>query len=294
MLDNWNAVRVFVEVAKTGSMLNAAKTLGTTQPTVSRTIRELEAAVGEGLFIRHARGVRLTPRGQTLFASAEKVAEEMERLTRLAQDGAEVRGRVRIATTEIVGVEVLAPALATLRQRYPALNVELVLQNSLSSFTHGEADVALRLVRPQDPALVTQKIGQIPTGFYASREYLQRRGVPTDMDDALNNHDLIGFDPKGPVADLYSRFDERLRAERFQITSDSLTLHLMCARKGAGLATLQAPIAARYPELVQVLEDLPLPSLEVWLTTHEDLRGAARIRATMKWLRQVLEEYLLT
>jgi molybdate transport repressor ModE-like protein len=288
----WTSARVFLAVARTGSLTAAARRLGLSQPTVSRHLQALEETLGARLLIRHARGVRLTDRARELVAAAEEVERAMDGFARLAAGVREtIAGTVRLAASEIVGVEVLAPRLGELRDRHPGVEVELVLGNTPSDLSRGDAALAVRLYRPQETALITKLIGSVQLGFFASRGYLERRGRPSSL-AALLEHELIGFDSRGPMARLFEAVDPRLTAERFTLRTDSLTAQLAAARAGCGIVATQVPIAARYPELIAIELAETAPAAPFWLTTHLDLRQATHLRAVWDWCEQVLRDYL--
>ncbi|MEM9488061.1 MAG: LysR family transcriptional regulator [Myxococcota bacterium] len=289
---DWSQVRAFLAVARAGSLTGAAEALGSSQPTVGRQLRALEEAVGAALIVRHARGVVLTDKGRDLLEIAVEVAERMDAFARVARGVREVlSGTVRIAATEIVGTHVLTSLLAGIRRDFPHIELELVLDNSASDLTRGEADIAVRLFQPSEPELIGRRLGALPLGFYASAAYLARRGAPDSFDELLE-HDLIGFDSRGPFAKLNASYDSRMTARAFALRTDSLVAQLEAGRHGAGIVPLQREIAARYPELQRVLPALPVPPLPLWLLMHKDIRGGAHIRAVFSALADGLSDYV--
>jgi DNA-binding transcriptional LysR family regulator len=287
---DWDSARVFLAVARTGSMLAGGRALRLSQPSVTRVIQRLEEACGQRLFVRHARGVRLTQLGESLRVLAERAEAELASFQRVALAKSEVEGVLRIATTEFIGVEVLAPRLHELRESYPRLRFELVLQNQASDLVRGEADVAVRLFRPREAALVTKLVTRLALGFYASERYIDRRGAPHSLDE-LGGHELIGYDPRGPMAAGVAQYDARLAPSAFALGTDCLSAQLALARAGFGIAAMQQGFAMRYPELRRVFKGSPFPDVEVWLVTHEDLRASGRVRVGVDWLEAVLVEY---
>lgn len=286
----WHQIRLFLAIARAGSLGGAASALDTTQPSVSRDLRALEDTLGYALFVRHARGVRPTQEGAALLAAADRVDLAVQGFERAARASQEAAGTLRIAATEYIGVEVLAPQLDVLRASHPRLAVELVLDNTPSDLTRGDADIAVRLFRPTQPELIARRVAQVPTSLYASRSYLERRGAPADL-DALTSHDLIGFDGRGPLANAMAQLDARLTPDAFAIRTDSLMAQLAACRGGAGISVQQQPIARRYPELVPLLPNLALPPLDLWLVAHEDMRQSAVIRAGFTWIEAALTRY---
>jgi DNA-binding transcriptional LysR family regulator len=285
---------LLLEVARTGSLTSASQRLGLSQPTVSRQLQALEERLGARLLVRHARGVRLTERARELVTAAEGVERAMDGFARLAAGVREtIAGTVRLAASEIVGVEVLAPRLGELSHAYPDIEVELVLANTTSDLATGDADLAVRLYRPQQSELVSKLIGSVELAFFAAGSYLERRGMPRSL-DALLEHTLIGFDRRGAMAGLFAAVDPRLTADRFAIRTDSLTAQLAAARAGCGIAAAQVPIAARYPELVRLELPVAAPAAPFWLTSHADLRRATHVRVVWTWCEQVLRDYCRT
>lgn len=289
---DWESVRTLVATAEAGSMSGAARVLGTTQPTVSRRISLLEEHVGGPLLVRHGRGVRPTPRGETLLVAARGVEEAMRRVERIVRGvRGEPTGPVRVAATEVVGVHVLTPALPALWARAPGIDLELVLDNRPADLMRGEADLAVRLFRPTQLDLVTREVARVEVGLYASQAYLATHGTPASSSDLLQGHRLAGFDPQGELAGAIATFAPELQDVPFALASDALEVHWMAARAGVAIAFLQAPLAARAPELVPVLGHLPRPSLSFWLTMHPDVRAGAAVEAVRGWLEEVLVEY---
>ena len=289
---DWTLARTFVAVAEGGSLSAAASRLGLTQPTVSRQVQLLEAELGAPLFVRHGRGVRLTARGEELLEVARPIEEAIVAFERVASGTRqEPRGAVRVAASEIVGVEVLVPELASLRAAHPKVTVELVLDNLPSDLLAGAADIAVRLFQPTQLDLVARKIGEVGVGLYASRSYVAARGAPRSL-EALAEHDLIGFDPRGPLGRAMERAVPSARLATLALGTDSLTAHLAAARAGVGLAPLQRPIAARHPELEDVSPPGFQVTLPIWLASHRDVGRGGHVRAVHEWLIEILSRYV--
>jgi DNA-binding transcriptional LysR family regulator len=128
-------------------------------------------------------------------------------------------------------------------------------------------------------------------GLYGSRSYVAAHGTPRDLDDLIAHHALVGFDSRGPFAHGFEPFDARLGPAAFALRTDSLEAHLMAARAGFGIAALQRPMAASFPELVDVLPGLGIPALPIWLTLHKDVSTGAHIRVAHDWLADVMRDF---
>ena len=274
----WDLYRTFLAVLREGSLSGAARALGLTQPTVSRHVEALEAAVGLDLFVRSQRGLDPTEAALELRPYAETLAATTAAMLRAASGhGSAVSGTVRVSASEVVGVEVLPPILTALRARHPHLTIELALSNAVEDLLRRDADVAVRMVEPTQEALVARRVGTIPLGMHAHRRYLERRGVPATLED-LARHDVIGFDRETPAIRAMLRRVGGVDRALFALRSDSDLAQLAMIRAGFGIGVCQVPVAARDPGLVRVLADsftLPLPT---WVVMHEDLRSSPRCR----------------
>lgn len=285
---SWDLYRTFYAVLREGSLSGAARMLGLTQPSVARHIDALERAVGAGLFVRTPRGLSPTDAALELKPFADLLATTSSALLRTAEGRAgEVRGTVRISASEVVGIEHLPSILARLRRHHPALAIELSLSNALDDLLQRKADIAIRMVQPEQQALLAKYIGAITIGLHAHRDYLARRGVPESL-DALIDHDVIGYDAETPAIRAIAQRFPALDRSRFGLRVDSDIAQLAAIRAGFGIGICQVPIAAGEPDLVRVLPHAFAVDLETWVVMHEDLRSSARCRTVFDALVQEL------
>ncbi len=292
MIDpDWDHYRAFLATLQSGSFSEAARRLGRTQPTLGRQIGELERRLGAPLFVRSPQGLLPTDAAEDLRPHAEAMAACADALLRAASGGsAGLSGVVRITASEVVGAEVLPPILADLRQAQGGIDIELSLSNAAEDLLHRAADIAVRMVRPTQAALVARRIGEVGLGLYAHRRYLDGRPAPARLED-LNGHALIGFDRETPfLRQLLARL--QLDRSRFALRSDNDLAQIAAIRAGVGVGVMQHPLARRDPDLVPVCPDGVGFTLEMWLVQHEDLRASRRIRATFDALAVGLEAYL--
>lgn len=288
----WELYRSLLGVLQEGSLSGAARQLGLTQPTVGRHIAALEAALGVALFTRSPLGLVPTEAALGLQPHAETMASTAAALERAATaHGEGVRGVVRVSASEVIGVEVLPPLIERLRRRHPELRVELVLSNRLQDLLRREADIAVRMARPQQTQLVARRVGTVELGLHARKDYLARRGTPRRIGD-LAGHALIGYDQATPFIRSVSRSFPAFARESFAICTDSDLAHLALIRSGAGIGICQAAIARRDAALVRVLPGAFATKLETWVAMHEDLRNSPRCRATFDALVGGLERHV--
>jgi DNA-binding transcriptional LysR family regulator len=287
----WDLYRTFLALLEEGSLSGAARALGLAQPTVGRHIEALEGALGLALFTRSQHGLSPTDAATDLRPHAQALAATAASLLRAASgQGREVGGVVRVTASEVVGVEILPPILTSLRERHPALVIELTLSNSVDNLLRREADIAVRMVEPAQDALVVRHLGDIALGLHAHRTYLERHGTPQAFDD-LARHTLIGFDRETPAIRSMLKRAPGFGRSMFALRADSDLAQLAAIRAGFGIGVCQVALAARDASLVRVLPDAFEMRLGTWLAMHEDLRPSPRCRAAYDALAEGLRKY---
>jgi DNA-binding transcriptional LysR family regulator len=286
----WQLYRSFLAVLTEGSLSGAARALDITQPTVGRHVAALERALRIPLFTRSQTGLLPLESALSLRPYAEAMSSAVAALERAAaSQGSGVRGVVRITASEVIGVEVLPPIIARLREEHPDLQVELVLSNRLQDLLQREADIAVRMTRPDQELLIARRIGLLPVGLHATKQYLQRHGMPATIAD-LHGHTLIGFDQ--PTAFILRATKALpLRREMLAIRADSDLAQLALIRSGAGIGACQVPIGRR-DGLVRVLVRQFSMPLDTWIVMHEDLRQSPRCRVTFDALVEGLRTHI--
>jgi DNA-binding transcriptional LysR family regulator len=285
---DWEDLRALLAVLETGSLSAAARQLGVTQPTMRRRLDALEAAIGAGLFTRSPGGLAPTGLARHLRVHAEAMATAAAALARAASAGSEAdRGVVRVTASDVIGAEVLPGLLATLRHAHPALEIELDLSNRSKDLLRQEADIAVRMTRPAQAALVARRVGVARLGLFAHPDYVARNGLPDSL-AALRGFDLIG--PDRESADLQAIAASGLPTG-FTLRTDSQLAQLAAIRAGLGIGICQVALARR-PPLVPVLPALFAPGLETWIVMHEDLRRVHRVRLVFDHLVAGMTGYL--
>lgn len=289
---DWSLVRSFLAALDHGSLLGAARVLGATQPTLGRHIAELESQLGVVLFERTGRGLLPTAAALRLAESARAMEGGAHQLARAAS-GAEAGagGTVRITASQPVACFLLPPVLAQMRRELPDIQVELVASNKISNLLRREADIALRMVQPDQASLVARRIGKVGLGAYAHRDYLRLRGTPRTLAD-LAAHDMLSDDQDGLVLQAFAKLGMPLAREAFAFRSDDLIAYLEGIRAGLGIGFIADYVAQRDSQLVAVLPTLKIPPIPIWLTVHREIRTSRRIREVYDFLAQAVPRAL--
>ncbi|MGV2016565.1 MULTISPECIES: LysR family transcriptional regulator [Agrobacterium] len=286
---NWDDVRLFLSVARSGQFLSAARKLGVNHATLSRRISALEAAIGTQLFLRSTNGCELTEEGQRLLAGAERMETEMlNAQANLGRVDTAVAGTVRIGAPDGLGVSFLAPRLGRLTARYPDLKIQLVPVPRSFSLSQREADIAITIERPEQGRLMFSKLTDYSLGLYASADYLADYGTPDDV-EALKRHRRIGYVEDLIFSPSLNFTGEIMRDWDAAFEISSATGQTEAVRSGAGIGILHNYIAGQYPELLRIMPHLTI-SRSYWTAYHESARQLVRVRTVVDFLQELVAE----
>jgi DNA-binding transcriptional LysR family regulator len=287
---DWSLVQAFLAVAEHGSLSAAARALHASQPTLGRQIRAIEEQLGVELFQRTEKGFALTATGESLLPSAQAMRRAVHDIELgAAHKGESLEGAVRVTSSVVMAAYHLPSIIAELRREEPLIAIELVASDESSNLHFREADIAVRMYRPTQLELVTQHLGELRLGVYASKSYATRRGLPKTSVELLE-HDVIGFDHDTAILDGFRAAGFPVDRGFFKVRSDDQVAYWELVRAGAGIGFGQRAIGARDPELVELPLELGLPRLPLWLTAHEAVRHTPRVRRVWDRLARGLRE----
>jgi len=276
---SWDLYRSFLAVLRTGSLSAAARQLRLTQPTIGRQVAALEAALGGApLFTRSQRGLLPTPAATRLRKHVEGMEVAAAALARDAVSSEPERMVARISAPEVLGMEVLPGVLRGFQLREPQVAIELSLSDEVADLLRRDSDLAIRLVRPTQKAIVARKVGEVGLGLYAHRRYLDRFGQPRSLAE-LPSHLLVGFDRRPPPKSLQGSLPMAVSRDLFAFRCDSDLAQLAAIRAGMGIGFCHAGIARADPDLVPVLPGTFDMRLPLWIAMHGDLKRHPRFRA---------------
>ncbi len=289
---DWTLVRSFLAALEHGSLLGAARALQSSQPTIGRHIAELESQLGVALFERTGRGLKPLDMALRLADSAramEAGAHQLQRSVSSLDDA--VSGTVRVTASQTVACILLPPLLARLQQKLPGIQIELVSSNEVSNLLRREADIAVRMVQPDQTSLVAKRIGKLTIGTYAHRDYLKRAGTPRQPPELLA-HTLIGSDKNEDIIRGFVKMGYPVTKEQFAFRTDDLMAHWHAVRSGVGIGFIADYVARTDEDVVAVLPMLKIPALPVWLAVHREIRTSKRIRAVYDFLGDAIADAL--
>jgi DNA-binding transcriptional LysR family regulator len=285
MAFDWNDLKAFLAVARGGSTLAAAKALGVNQTTVARRIESLESALSLKLFERGQSGSRLTEEGRDLLGEAEKVERAAQAFeNRAAAHGRGLAGSIKITCSEILANASITPALGHFRQKYPEVQIELMITDEVLDIAAGEADIAIRAGRLLEPSdLIARKLVDYQFALYCSRGYAAQRGVPASPAE-LKDHDLIaGEVSMGPLPGV-SWMLEEAGGKAASHSSNSMTNMIHAVRAGLGIAPLSCLLADGMTDLVRCSDEIEEARGSSWLVTRREAKDTPRIRAFIDFL----------
>lgn len=281
---DWDDLRFFLAVARSGRLTLAARRLGADHATVSRRISSLEDSLKAKLFERRPQGYTLTAHGERLLAKAESM--ETDALAIQSEIGGAdlaLSGVVRIGAPDGFGTIFLAPRLGRFAAASPALEVQLVAMPRLLSLSKREADIAITLAPPKEGKIVARKLTDYRLGLYASPLYLQQ-GAPIRTADDLHQHSVIGYIDDLIFAQELDYLHEVSKGLRATTQSSNLNAQMQMTLAGAGICVLPHFMAAGQAGLVPVLADSVNILRTFWLVVHADLKDVARVRTTIDFI----------
>ncbi|PAT44059.1 LysR family transcriptional regulator [Vandammella animalimorsus] len=284
---DWDNLRFFLALARTGTLVNAARTVQVDHTTVSRRIQALEKQMGVPLFAREASGHRLTEAGRHLLPQAEAMEAaflSIESSSLVTQEG--LSGLVRVGVPEGLGTQVLAAPLAELARQHPSLVIDLLALPRLVHLSRREADIVISLERPTRGSVVVTKLSDYVLRLYGARDYLAQHAPITSMDD-LAEHTFISYVDDLLFSKQLQFLESFFQPQHFGLRSTSVLAQYQAVRAGAGLAILPAFIGDRDPALVQLLPQQAQFQRTFWMSMPAEIRHLARVQAVWQFLRDV-------
>lgn len=286
---DWNLARAFSATASAGSLSKAARKLGLTQPTLSRQIAALEAALGVTLFDRIGKRLVLTEAAHGMVEHVQAMAAAAEAMALAAAGRArEIEGTVTISASDGFAAYVLPEIVERIRTVAPQVTLSVVASNMLSDLRRREADIAIRHVRPDQPELIGRLVRESSAHFYASESWVAAHGLPRTVAD-LRAEDILCFSPAERFAEHIGGLGISAGAGEFRLVSESSVVLWELARRGLGVCMMLGEIAERTPGMVRLLPGLPGMIAPLWVVCHRELRTSRRCRLVFDVLVDMLQ-----
>jgi DNA-binding transcriptional LysR family regulator len=275
---DWSLVRSFLAVLDAGSVMGAARRLGAQQPTLSRHIADLEVQLGAPLFERTGRGVTPTVAALAIADAARQMESGADALARtLRRQREATTGTVRITSSAVAAAYLLPPILASLREQEPGIEIELVASNQVSNLLRRDADIAVRMLRPDQSSLIIRKLGEVAIVACAHQRYLARAGTPRKLEDLLQ-HQLIGYDRDDTIERGFARLGYPVTRRHFALRTDCQLSYGRLVAVGAGIGFVARYNLQHWPGVIEILPQLAIPSLPCYLAVHREIRSSRVVR----------------
>ncbi len=292
MID-WDKIRIFYAVADAGSLTRAGETLHLSQSAVSRQIRALEDSLDVTLFHRHARGLILTEQGEMLFSTAHEMSKRLDKAeARIRDSKDEVFGKLRVTTTTGFGTLWLAPRLGRLFDRYPDLEIDLIMSEKVLDLPMREADVAIRMKEPSQADLIRRRLMRVNMRLYATQAYLDKNGTPKTLEDLVDHRMISQNVMTRQVNESAVWVDEILANDAISHTTVSNYFGVMQSTlHHIGIGVLPDYVTVEQPDLVRVLPENESREIPVYLAYPEELRHSKRLQAFRDFVFDEIKSY---
>jgi DNA-binding transcriptional LysR family regulator len=286
---NWDDLRIFLAIADKGSLAGAARQLRVNHSTVFRRLNAIEDDLKVRLFERLPRGYVLTAAGEEMTVAARRVEADVADIERqIVGREVQLRGSVRVTTTEALAEAYLTRCVVHFCELYPEIVVELVVGYQVYDLSKREADVAIRPgLRPPDH-LIARKLARLRWAVYAAEAYTNRFGSPGSAAQ-LKDHRFVAFSDQLVVGLSFGWARDLAREGAVVLSSNNQQVQSEAAPAGLGLAVLPTYVGDQSPELRRLFTLDDDMALDLWLLTHPDLRQTARIKAFTEFILQAVK-----
>lgn len=279
---NWDNLRYFLCVARSGSARSAAQKIGVDQATIARRLQSLEKELDTQLFYRHRDGYQLTEAGIKLISDAELMESSAKSIQKkISEPASELAGHICIATTDVLAHYFVLEAIAQLKETAPQISYTVLANIKLANIRQEDVDIAIRSERPTDSGLIVKHLKTTTLGFFASNSYLRVHGEP-EKGTGFAGHQLIMYHKQSLPNYWQTLCGESISHAQIALETDSQNVFIEAIVKGIGIGVLSTDIVANhYPELIQVMTS-SIDIKEIWLVVHPDSYRISRIQKLVK------------
>jgi DNA-binding transcriptional LysR family regulator len=284
-LTDWDAARIFLEVARCGSFRSAAERLALSINAVRRRIDDFERQTGTTLFTRDVHGTRLTEEGASMVAAVERMeAATFDLMRASASSATSLSGEIRVAVTEGLGTFWLAPRLVEFQKSYPNILIDLHCSMRSADVSRHEADVAIHLARPASLDVKLVRLGRMHLILFAGEKYLETYGTPKSAEE-LVKHRLVmqladDANAKEAFENLFPGYAPR---DLLVMKTNVSSANYWAVANGAGIGIFPTYACALGGKMIPLDIDLKW-SFDIWLSYHPGNGRIPRIRHMIDWL----------
>ncbi len=286
---DWDKLRIFHAVAEASSFTHAGDKLNLSQSAISRQISTLEHNLGVPLFHRHARGLIMTEQGETLYQTAHDVLLKLDAVqSKLKESTQHPKGPLKVTTTVGLGTSWLTSRIHEFLHLFPDVQLELLLTNEEIDLSMRKADCAIRLRQPQQSDLIQRRLFTVHFHIYASPAYVKRNGQPKNIED-LDNHSIITFGENMPTyltnINWLSTVGRKANDPRKTVFSvNNLIAMRKVVEAGGGIALFPDYLIEDRSGLMQLMQNVEVPSFDTYFCYPEELRTSARLKSFRDFL----------
>jgi len=292
---DWDKLRIFHAVAEAGSFTHAGETLHLSQSAVSRQISALEESIKQPLFHRHARGLLLTEQGELLYQTAHEIFAKLVMTEAMLADSKEKpSGEIKVTATVGLGSNWLTPRIREFIDLYPDITVNLILSDRELDLGMREADVAIRLREPVQPDLILRKLMTVRHHLYASRDYIEKNGTPTTLEELAKRKILVyGDEAPSTISNVnwilksLKKYNKDLQPV-FKV--NNVYGLLLAIKSGLGIGSLPDYITQGHTDIVKILIDVEGPEFGAYYVYPEELRKSKRVTIFRDFLIRQMSE----
>ncbi len=285
---NWEDLKIFLNVYRSGNITNAAKKLKLDDSTVSRRIAQLEVCLGHKLFQRTRGGMIHTKFADEIVEQLERVELGIQGLADIVQPEKDISGTVRVAMMEGIGSLYLANKFKPFFSEFPAIRLELVTSSNYIKVGYREADLFLSFFKQSGKGIVCEKVGEFVLYLYGTAEYFAQFGRPKTVDD-LQQHRFVTYIDDLIQMDTVRWLDEVIKGPDAQVTSSSMVAQIAFASSGVGLGLFPKFAIPKGSELTPVLMDTVRVKREIYISAQSDLLAVERVAQVHRFIKSIFE-----
>jgi DNA-binding transcriptional LysR family regulator len=284
-LTDWDAARIFLEVARCGSFRSAAERLALSINAVRRRVDDFERQTGTTLFTRDVHGTRLTEEGASMLAAVERMeAATFDLMRASASSATSLSGEIRVAVTEGLGTFWLAPRLVEFQKSYPNILIDLHCSMRSADVLRHEADVAIHLARPASLDVKLVRLGRMHLILFASETYLDTYGRPKSAEELVKHRLVMQLADDASAKEAFENlFPGYAQRELLVMKTNVSSANYWAVANGAGIGIFPTYACALGGKMVPLDIDLKW-SFDIWLSYHPGNGRIPRIRHMIDWL----------